>query len=195
MAVRGVRPKRAWALAAVALALLSAACGSASDQVGNVADDLAERGVVAFAEGRWRCETDEVDGSSKRHLTTDVAIGANGRFTYEVVGEGDGPQVGTWSVKDLKLRVMVPWDDDGMNGFYGWTYDGDADPPTQLSGRRTDSSDGQELDVTVTKDRITLSQDDVPGPGGPNYDWDVTCTRTSTDPGTIPPTIPTSDPG
>ncbi|MBK6856610.1 MAG: hypothetical protein IPG97_08705 [Microthrixaceae bacterium] len=38
---------------------------------------------------------------------------ADGRFTYEVIGEHDGLQVGTWSVDGLQLELAIPWDDDG----------------------------------------------------------------------------------
>ena len=181
------------ALAAAALAL--SACGNVADRGSDVVDSIAERGLAAYAEGRWRCETDENDGGFPRHLTTFVAVGANGRFTYWVVGASNGKQVGTWSVEGLQLRLAVPRNEDGSNGFDQWVYDADKDPPTHLRGRRIGSEGEQELAVKVDKDRLTLVQQDEPGPGGANYDWNVTCTRESTNPGQIPPTIPASDSG
>ena len=184
---------RVMALAAAALAL--SACGNVADRGSDVVDSIAERGVAAYAEGRWRCETDENDGGRRRHLTTFVAVGGNGRFTYWVVGASNGKQVGTWSVEGLQLRLAVPRNEDGSNGFDQWVYDADKDPPTHLRGRQPEPEGEQELDVQVDKDRLTLVQQDEPGNGGANYDWDVTCTRESTDPGEIPPTVPASDSG
>ena len=42
----------------------------------------------------------------------------------------------------------------------------------------------------VARDRVTIVQHDEPGQKGPNYDWDVTCTRESSNPGPIPQTMP-----
>lgn len=179
--------------ALVAASFVLSACGDGGDGASDVVDSIAERGVATYAEGRWRCETDEDDGGYPRHLTTMVAVGANGRFTYQVMGEY-GPQVGTWSIEGLQLRLAIPWDGDGSNGFYRWAHDADADPPKRLRGRQEDSDGEQVLDVEVSKDRITIVQHDEPGLDGPNYDWDVTCRRESTDSGEIPPTVPASGP-
>ncbi len=190
-----MRTRSAWRVAvSVVLGLSLSACTSAAKKGSDAIDAIGERGVAAYAEGRWRCETEENDGGYPRHLTTLVAIGSNGRFSYEVVQEGTGPQVGTWSVKGLRLRLLIPWDDEGRNGFYGWVHDADANPPTHVRGRGLDFGSEQELDVKVSVDRIRIVQHDVPGPGGPNYDWDVTCKRASSKPGPIPPTIPESPP-
>ncbi len=184
-----------WGALVVGAGSFVVGCGHGSDAARDVADRLAERGVGAVAEGRWRCVTDEDDGGSKRRLVTMVQIDRDGLFAFEVEGGGDGPMAGTWSVDGLKLRVAIPWDDDGMNGFNHWVYEADADPPTHLTGRATDRVSEQDLQVTVRPDRVTIVQHDEPGPDGANYDWDVTCARASKDPGTIPPTVPPSADG
>ena len=178
-------------------------CGEQVEKVQNrasdVADSIAEKGIGAVAEGRWRCDAAVHDGNDSgepseyeaptEQMTITVAIAQDGRFS--VTGERIFGGSGTWAVDGLKLRLSIPWSGDGANGFYDWTYTADADPPTHLSGR-SDYSD-QELDVELESlDEIRLVQHDVPGKDGPNSDWDVACTRTSSDPGTIPPTIPPS---
>ena len=175
-------------VALLALGLVVSACSDVAKRGSDLRDDLAERGVAAYAEGRWLCETEEDDGGNRRHITTRVDIGSNGRFAYYV--DGVGPWVGTWSIEDLDLRVLIPWMGDGRSGYYPWTYRADADPPTRLTGRQLDSGDGQRLEVDVARDRVTIVQHDEPGQKGPNYDWDVTCTRESSNPGPIPQTMP-----
>lgn len=167
-------------------------CADAIDTGSAVADELSERGVAAYAEGRWRCETEEDDGGNRRRITTLVRIGADGRFSYDV--DGIGPSVGTWAIDGLELRVLIPWADEGRRGYYPWVYRADADPPTRLSGEQLDSGDGQRLELDVGPDRVTIVQHDEPGPKGANYDWGITCTRESSDPGEIPPTVPLSTP-
>ena len=184
--------------------LLLMGCGEQVEKVQNqasdVADSIAEKGIGAVAEGQWRCDAQVLDGNDSgepseyeaptEQMTVTVAIAQDGRFS--VTGERIFGGSGTWAVDGLKLRLSIPWSGDGSNGFYDWTYTADANPPTHLSGR-SEYSD-QELDVELKSlDKIRLVQADVPGKDGPNYDWDVTCTRTSSDPGPIPPTIPPAD--
>ncbi|HEX2575261.1 MAG TPA: hypothetical protein VHK88_02865 [Aquihabitans sp.] len=180
--------------AAAGVLLVLSACGALADEGADVVDGLAERGVAAYAEGRWRCETDANDSGSREHLTTIVAVGADGRFSYEVPQDFQPALAGTWSVEGLELRIEVPWIGDGRTGFYPWLYTADADPPTRVTGRRLDSSpDSQELEVEFDDDRLRIVQRDEPGLDGPNYDWAVHCERESRDPGAIPPTMPASD--
>ncbi|WP_421121488.1 hypothetical protein ACE2AJ_09115 [Aquihabitans daechungensis] len=95
-----------------------------------------------------------------------------------------------------KLRLAIPWQDEGRSGFHPWVYRADADPPTHLDGRNTDVDDtiqGGVADLEVVEigeDRLVLHQDEEPGMEGTDYSWDVTCERTSDDPGVIPPTLP-----
>lgn len=104
---------------------------------------------------------------------------------------------GTWTVDGLELRLAVPWHDDGRNGFYQWTHEADADPPTRLRGRSEDARSVQDFEVDLGPDRLRLTQKDALPPASdrsqPNYSWDVDCKRESRDPGTIPPTVPPSD--
>lgn len=184
--------------------LLLVGCGDQVEKVqgraSDVADAIAEKGIGAVAEGQWRCDAEVHDGNDSgepseydaptEQLSVTVAIAQDGRFS--VTGERIFGGSGTWAVDGLKLRLSIPWSGDGSNGFYDWTYTADANPPTHLSGR-SEYSD-QELDVELKSlDEIRFVQADVPGKDGPNYDWDVTCTRTSSDPGPIPPTVPSSD--
>lgn len=165
-----------------------AGCGSAQD----AADDLAETGVAAWAEGRWRCETVErYSFGDQEPFETVVAISGNGRYTIERVGHSN-PLIGTWSIEGLRLALTVPWDDDGSNGFYEWTHDADRDPPTRLESREVGSGEALdvEVDIDVEERRIRLTRlDDGKDPDFP-YSWEATCTRESSDPGTIPPTVP-----
>lgn len=174
----------------------------AKDRAGEVADAIAEKGVGAVAEGRWRCDAEVLDAwddlpgaeqePQRAQLLVDIA--RDGRFAYADPRSLQA-MAGTWEIDGLELRVSIPWDDDGSNGFYDWTYTADAEPPTHLSGHLADPHEGeQELEVEVKGlDEIRLVQHDVKGPDGPNYDLDVTCTRQSSDPGEIPPTVPPSD--
>lgn len=188
-----------WTAAAIGLVALivlgPVACGEAKEAAEDAADELAEQGVAAWAQGRWRCEGEIGDGEL-RPVTTLVAIGSEGRFSYEIVGE-EAPLVGTWAIEGLELRLSVPWDDDGSNGFIEWVHDADGDRPTHLAGRQVEGDAVQDLDldIDVAARRVHLVQADDGVDGGTNYDWDVTCTRESSDPGTIPPTVPPSTRG
>lgn len=196
------RAKRsAVAVAALAAAGVLAACGSSTGS--DAADTIATKAVATYAAGRWRCETDQTEYGDERHLTTEIAISGDGRFAFEETGGSQGPLTGTWSIKGLELRLSIPWDDDGQSGFHPWVYEADADPPTHLDGRRTDLAGDDttqggvaDLDVVeLSEDRLVLHQDEEPGLEGTDYSWDVTCERTSDDPGAIPPTIPSTPAG
>lgn len=186
-----------------AATLALAACGSGSGSDSSLLDTVAERGVAALAEGRWHCEnavTDEHPGISggtpSTHLA-DVSISGDGRFRYEEVdtaGRWVKPMTGTWKIRGLSLELSVPWSDDGSTGFHEWTYAADADPPTRLTGRN-DIDSRQNLKIEFGTDNVRLSQKDEGGGEGTNYGWDATCTRTSRDPGAIPPPHPPSDGG
>lgn len=169
------------------------------DKASEVADAIAEKGAGAFAEGQWRCEAAVTDdGFTPEGITQDstfvVKIADDGRFSF---GEEGVPNEmsGTWSVDGLKLRVAIPWRDDGQNGFYNWTYTADAAAPTHLSGTEAElGGQGQELDIDFKgMDEIHIGQKDVEGADGPNYDLDATCQRTADKPGVIPPTVPPSN--
>lgn len=194
-------------LAAVSLALVGG-CGSEGGGEGKgddgpgVVDSLLGRGVGEFAEGRWECDTETNDGGFPRRVKSVVNIAADGRFSYDELADRRGylplhSGSGTWSVSGRRLRLSIPWEGDGDNGFDTWSYDANADPPTHLEGTQLDigprKRPDHELDVEIGKDRIRLVQEDQPGGDGPNYDWDVTCTRESSEPGEIPPTVPPSD--
>lgn len=187
--------RRGWiTVAGTTLLGLVAACGSTGDDVrtkaGDAADQVAELGIEVVATGRWRCETDQVEQGVTTQITTLVAIGDEGRFTWERVDGGDGPQVGTWEVDGLQLHLEVPWDDDGSNGFESWTYRADADPPGELRGR-SDGGGRHDLDITIEGiDEIRLTQADDGEGGELAYAWDATCRRESSDPGPIGPTVP-----
>ena len=171
------------------------ACGT--DEVRDAADSVAEKAVAARAVGRWTCETDQVANQYEEHLTTEIAIAEDGRFSYEVVdGGGPGPLAGTWRIDDLQLSLSIPWQDEGRNGFINWQHLLDADPPTHADGRAS-SGAVQDLDISIDgPDVVRLHQDDDGGAiGGVGYAWDVTCERTSRVPGTIPPTIPSTAAG
>lgn len=179
-------------------------CGSSSGGAGagsGLGDGLLKRGVGVFAEGTWRCENVEADeyegapASPGRKVTATIRIARDGRFSVDSDG-GLVDGAGTWTVDGLKLRLAVPWSDDGDNGFYRYLLRADQDPPTRLQGGSTDRQDSvQDLKVSIHEDRITLSQKDAeafPDRSKPNYSWDVDCRRQSHDPGTIPPTVPPS---
>lgn len=188
-----------------------AGCGEASDGANTrpgstLVDSLVERGIGKLAEGRWECVNEISDrypeGNSEdpsETVSSVVNISADGLFSYEELPPASGfnSGTGTWEVEGLQLKLAIPWQGDGANGFYRWVHEADADPPTHLEGedlsRDSTGPPDQELDVDIGKDRIRIVQKDVPGGDGPNYDWDVSCTRESSDPGEIPPTVPPSD--
>lgn len=107
---------------------------------------------------------------------------ADGRFTYEVIGEHDGLQVGTWSVDGLQLELAIPWDDDGRKRLLEVGPRWGRHPANPCPRPENE----QALDVEISEDRVTIVQRDDHRPGGPSYDWRVVCTRESTDPGNIP---------
>lgn len=180
--------------------LLAICCVSCSGSGGpsDVVDSLAERGIGALAEGRWRCTGTVTNGGSPFRKETVVAIDANGTFSFEEFDENSNPissdLSGTWEVDGLKLRLVVPWDDDGSNGFYRYDYSADADPPTRLRGDSQDAGSVQDLKLEIGKDRVRITQTDaeaeLPDRSQPSYGWDFECRRESSDPGSIPPSVP-----
>jgi len=188
---------------ALVLLLAVAGCGSSSGQGSGLVDGIAKRGVGAFAEGRWRCKNTQSEVTEGRTLDsgtsmTIIAISRDGRFSFQPQDDPYGTMSGTWSVDGLRLRLAVPWHDDGENGFYRYAYRADQDPPTRLRGGGVDNRESvQDLKVEITEDRIRLTQKDAdaarPDRSQPNYGWDVDCRRDSHDPGKIGPTVPPSN--
>ncbi|MCU1496608.1 MAG: hypothetical protein JWM47_561, partial [Acidimicrobiales bacterium] len=86
----------------MALAIGSVGCSNAEESVKVLADELAEQGVAAWAEGRWTCEGQIGDGEL-RDVSAVVAIGGDGRFSWERVGETP-VQSGTWAIEGLEVR-------------------------------------------------------------------------------------------
>ena len=172
-----------------------AGCSRAVEEASDVADTVAEKTVAQLAVGRWTCETDQVESRYPKHITTWVAIAPDGRFSYEVQGEGPGPLTGTWRIEGLQVQASIPWQSEGRNGFDNWVFLADADPPTHVDGQSARGA-VQDLDIGFDGDRLTIHQEDDGGEiGGVGYAWDVTCERTSDDPGEIAPTIPATSSG
>ncbi len=206
MEVASTAGRRRWPRRTLVLAGLLAAssCSGSSGGASDAIDSLAEKGVGAFAEGRWHCtlvEDDEHAGSSFPSTPVEhwaiIAIGADGRYSFLETNEAFadfGPgEAGTWSVEGLRLQLTVPWRSDGSHGIYHWTYGADLDPPTRLRGSSEDAGSVQDFEVDLGLDRMRLSQKDevaeLPEQSQPNYSWDVDCRRESHDPGVIPPVV------
>lgn len=170
-----------------------AACGSspgdavdaAKRKAGDAVDDVLASGIGAYAKGTWSCtNTITEDYGHERTETAELRIGADGRFAWARYNQ---PMAGTWEVDGLKLKLSVPDEGEGYRWHTEYDYRADANPPTRLSGGSADGASTQDLRITeLGKDKVRITQTNDGVAGGTNYSWDATCTRTSSDPGTLP---------
>lgn len=192
----GTRRVRAFvttvALAGVCAAGL-AACGSspgdavdaAKRKAGDAVDDVLASGIGAYAKGTWSCTNTSTEGRYEPQTEkTELRITADGRFAWTRYNE---PMAGTWAVDGLKLKLSVPDYGDGEYWHTEYDYRADANPPTRLQGGSADRYSTQDLRIAeLGKDKVRITQTNDGVAGGTNYSWDATCTRTSSDPGTLP---------